>query len=215
MYNLIVTRTVGQRAGLDRKAVVGAALTLLRREGLDAVSMRRVADHLGVAPNAIYSYVADKQALIDELLDAVLADVPNPTEAGWRDRIVTVMGASRRALLAHPDLIPFALVRQSVGPNALRLGEVTLAALRDAGVEGAAAVTGLQVLLVQTIGSAAFESARIRDADPSARSRRGREKAAEFGGLTAELSTSIAHWDGEVNFQRGLGWLLDGLTPRR
>ena len=187
-------------------------MELLREDGLDAVSMRRVADRLGVAPNSIYAHVADKAALVDELIDAMLAGVPTPTDDGWRARIERVMRDSRRELLRHPDLVPFALVRQSVGPNALRLGEVTLGALREAGLDGPAAVTGLQVLLVHTIGSAAFETGRAQDPEPAARSRRGRERAAEFGGGTAELSDPISRWSGDEVFERGLGWLLDGLV---
>ncbi len=187
-------------------------MELLREDGLDAVSMRRVAERLGVAPNSIYAHVADKAALVDDLIDAMLAGVPTPTDDGWRARIERVMRDSRRELLAHPDLVPFALVRQSVGPNALRLGEATLGALREAGLDGAAAVTGLQLLLVHTIGSAAFETGRTRDPDPAARGRRGRERAAEFGGVTAELSEPISRWSGDEVFERGLGWLLDGLV---
>lgn len=187
-------------------------MELLREDGLDAVSMRRVADRLGVAPNSIYAHVADKAALVDELIDAMLAGVLTPTDDGWRARIERVMRDSRRELLRHPDLVPFALVRQSVGPNALRLGEVTLGALREAGLDGPAAVTGLQVLLVHTIGSAAFETGRAQDPEPAARRRRGRERAAEFGGVTAELSEPISRWSGDEVFERGLGWLLDGLV---
>ncbi|WP_438854353.1 TetR/AcrR family transcriptional regulator [Agromyces sp. M3QZ16-3] len=205
-------RTAGQRAGLTRQQVTDAAMELLREDGLDAVSMRRVAERLGVAPNSIYAHVADKAALVDDLIDAMLAGVPTPTDDGWRARIERVMRDSRRELLAHPDLVPFALVRQSVGPNALRLGEATLGALREAGLDGAAAVTGLQLLLVHTIGSAAFETGRTRDPDPAARGRRGRERAAEFGGVTAELSEPISRWSGDEVFERGLGWLLDGLV---
>ncbi|MFC9919667.1 TetR/AcrR family transcriptional regulator [Agromyces binzhouensis] len=205
-------RTAGQRAGLTRQQVTDAAMELLRAEGLDAVSMRRVAERLGVAPNSIYAHVADKAALVDELIDAMLGGVATPTDDGWRARIERVMRDSRRELLVHPDLVPFALVRQSVGPNALRLGEITLGALREAGLDGAAAVTGLQVLLVHTIGSAAFETGRTQDPDPAARGRRGRERAAEFGGVTAELSEPISRWSGDEVFERGLGWLLDGLV---
>lgn len=187
-------------------------MKLLREDGLDAVSMRRVADRLGVAPNSIYAHVADKAALVDELIDAMLGGVPTPTDDGWRARIERVMRDSRRELLRHPDLVPFALVRQSVGPNALRLGEVSLSALREAGLEGPAAVTGLQVLLVHTIGSAAFETGRAQDPEPAARRRRGRERAADFGGVTAELSEPISRWSGDEVFERGLGWLLDGLV---
>lgn len=187
-------------------------MELLREDGLDAVSMRRVADRLGVAPNSIYAHVADKAALVDELIDAMLGGVPTPTDDGWRPRVERVMRDSRRELLRHPDLVPFALVRQSVGPNALRLGEVTLSALREAGLDGPAAVTGLQVLLVHTIGSAAFETGRAQDPEPAARSRRGRERATDFGGVTAELSDPISRWSGDEVFERGLGWLLDGLV---
>lgn len=187
-------------------------MELLREDGLDAVSMRRVADRLGVAPNSIYAHVADKAALVDELINAMLRGVPTPTDDGWRARIERVMRDSRRELLRHPDLVPFALVRQSVGPNALRLGEVTLSALREAGLDGPAAVTGLQVLLVHTIGSAAFETGRAQDPEAAARSRRGRERAADFGGVTAELSDPISRWSGDEVFERGLGWLLDGLV---
>jgi TetR/AcrR family transcriptional regulator, tetracycline repressor protein len=208
-----MARTAGQRAGLTRQQVTDAAMGLLREEGLEAVSMRRVADRLGVAPNSIYAHIADKAALIDELIDAMLGGVPSPAVDGaWRERIVSVMRSSRQQLLAHPDLVPFALVRQSVGPNALRLGEVTLTALREAGLGGPAAVTGLQVLLVHTIGSAAFETGRAQDPEPTARRRRGRERAADFGGVTAELSEPISRWSGDEIFERGLGWLLDGLV---
>lgn len=187
-------------------------MALLREDGLEAVSMRRVADRLGVAPNSLYAHVADKAALVDELIDAMLGRVATPTDDGWLARIERVMRDSRRELLAHPDLVPFALVRQSVGPNALRLGEVTLGALREAGLDGPAAVTGLQVLLVHTIGSAAFETGRAQDPAPAARRERGRERAAGFGGLTEELSDPISRWSGDEIFERGLAWLLDGLV---
>ena len=208
-----MARTVGQRAGLTKAQIVDSAMRQLERHGLDGVSMRRVADDLGVAPNSIYAHVADKAALIDELLDATLGAVPIPEHGDWRDRVVEIMRGSRRMLLAHPDLIPFALVRQSVGRNALALGEATLTALREAGLDGPASVTGLQVMLVHTIGSAAFETGRARDPDPAARRRRGRERAEQFGGVTAELSGEIARWSGDDVFEQGLGWLLDGLVP--
>ena len=73
-------------------------------------------------------------------------------------------------------------------------------------------MTGLQVLLVHTIGSAAFETGRTQDPEPAARHRRGRERAADFGGMTADLSDPISRWSGDAVFERGLGWLLDGLV---
>jgi TetR/AcrR family transcriptional regulator, tetracycline repressor protein len=80
-------RSPGERAGIRRDDVVEAALAILRRDGLDAVSMRRVATDLGVAPNALYSHVPDKSALIDAMMDAVLVDVTVPVRGGWRARL--------------------------------------------------------------------------------------------------------------------------------
>ena len=79
-----MARTVGQRAGLTREQITDAAMGLLRDEGLEAVSMRRVADRLGVAPNSIYAHVADKAALVDELIDAMLGVLRHGGRCDWR-----------------------------------------------------------------------------------------------------------------------------------
>src|SRR3712207_393165 len=120
-------RDRGERAGLTREAVVEAGLAVLREDGLDALSMRRVAARLEVAPNALYSHVPDKAGLLDAILDAVLADVAIPARGDWRTRIEALLLESRRVLLAHPDLVPLFLARQTGGPNAMRLGEALLA----------------------------------------------------------------------------------------
>ena len=92
-----------------------------------------------VAPNALYSHVADKDALLDGVLDRLLGDVVVPDRGGWRARIEAIMDSSRQVLLAQPDLIPHALARQSVGPNALLLGEAVLEQLGRGGITGARA----------------------------------------------------------------------------
>ena len=79
-----MTRSPGQRAGLTYAAVLAAARELLAEGGLPALSMRSLANRLGVAPNALYSHVGSKTALLDDLLDDLLALVaaPNPHDAG-------------------------------------------------------------------------------------------------------------------------------------
>jgi TetR/AcrR family tetracycline transcriptional repressor len=211
-----VVRTPGQRAGLTQDQVLTAALELLRREGLDQVSMRRVAAELGVAPNALYSHLPDKSALLDGLLDAVLADVAIPAAGDWRARVGGVLAESRRVLLAHPDLVRHFLARQTSGPNAARLGEAVLEALHDGGVRGARAARALQVLLVHTIGGAAFEVPRRREPDPGARAARSRAAAAALdpGAFprTTELAAELARHPGDALFDAGLRWILDGLA---
>ena len=77
--------------------------------------MCRLADHLRVAPNTLYSYSSSKAALMDAVLDSLLAeiDIPELDEMDWRDGLVALMEASRRTLLSHADLLPLAGRRQA------------------------------------------------------------------------------------------------------
>ena len=208
-------RSPGKRAGIGRDDVIATALAILRREGLDAVSMRRVATELGVAPNALYSHVPDKSALVDALLDAVLVDVAVPTRGGWRRRLVGILTDTRRILLAHPDLVPLFLARQTVGTNAMRLGEAMLDALDDGGIRAEPAVHAMQVLLIHTIGAAAFEIPRRDDPDPLARQRRGQAAAEALETThprTHANAEPLSRPPGDTAFRLGLEWLLDGMS---
>lgn len=211
-----MARTPGQRAGISRADVVAAALAILHDDGLPAVSMRHVAARLDVAPNAIYSHVPDKDALIDLLLDSVLDDVAVPTRGSWRRRIEAILAGTRQALLANGDLVPLFLSRQTIGPNALRLGEAILSYLHDGGVRGEPAVRALQLLLVHTIGATTFEVGRRDDPDPAARQRRGQETTAALDPTThphtAEQSAAMSRFPGDTVFRLGLRLLLDGLA---
>lgn len=105
---------------LTRAAVLSAARDLLADEGLESLTMRGLAENLDVAPNALYSHVASKTALIDDLLDEVLAEVQAPTQ-DVEDPIGGVhllMASTYDVLLAHPALVPLYLARQGArGPD--------------------------------------------------------------------------------------------------
>ena len=184
---MTATRGPGQRAGLSRDLVLDAATDLLDERG--AVTMRAVAQRLGVAPNALYSHVADKTELVDGVLDRVLAQVDAPPPAPGvdpRDALHRLMASTHDVLLRHPQLVPAFLARQGArGENAQRLGAVMLEHLAAAGVTGDAAREAQRVLIVYTIGFAAFDGA------PDERTLPG----AELRG----------------NFERGLRWLLAGI----
>ena len=216
MYSCGMARRRGERAGISRQEVIGAALAILRADGLDALSMRRVASELGVAPNALYSHVAGKAGLVDALLDAVLADVTIPRRGDWRTRIERLLLDSRRVLLAHPDLVPLFLARPTNGPNALRLGEAMLEQCHRGGMAGEEATRALQVLLIYTIGATAFEVPRVRDPAPEARRRRGVQAVEqldrdEFPRTTAAADALASH-PAEELLRLGIRWLLDGLA---
>jgi AcrR family transcriptional regulator len=173
--------------------VHAAAHELLGEKGFESLTMRGLAQRLDVAPNALYSHVPSKLALIDTLIDDVLAQVeaPTPDAAEPRAGLHALMASTYDVLLGHPDLVPLYLARSGArGPNAQRLGGVVTALLGRAGVTGAGAAAALHVLIVYTIGFAAFTTR-----PPIEISGDARQRAEEM----------------RVNFDSGLRWLLEGI----
>jgi len=153
-------RKPGQRTGLTRGAVLAAARDVLTDGGYDGLSMRAVARRLDVAPNALYSYVIGKQALIDLLLDDVLAGVDERAAVGDPTAALhALMTGTYDILLEHADLLPAFIARQGArGPHAQRLGDSVHAQLHAAGVRGRCAEQAQHILIIHTIGFAAFAS---------------------------------------------------------
>jgi TetR/AcrR family transcriptional regulator, tetracycline repressor protein len=87
--------------------------------------MRRMADHLGVAPNALYTHVRGKADLIEGLIDQAYAGIHvdhDPTR-DWPEQLAAISQAVRALFLAHPAVVPYAIQQPGLGPNSLRLGE--------------------------------------------------------------------------------------------
>jgi TetR/AcrR family tetracycline transcriptional repressor len=186
-------RRPGQRAGLTHAGVLTAANELLTEQGVEAVTMRSLAQRLGVTPNALYSHVASKTALIDDMLDDLLGTVqtPDPQSEDPRIGLHQLMRSTYRVLLTHRDLVPLYLARQGArGRNAQQLGEIMIALLARAGVTGPPAREALRVLIVYTIGFAAFA---IR------------------GPLTPGDEPEPSTKKLTANFDSGLHWLLTGI----
>jgi TetR/AcrR family transcriptional regulator, tetracycline repressor protein len=209
-------RSPGERAGLARDAVLAIARRISEDEGVGALTMRRLADELGVAPNALYSHYPDKQALLDDLLDSLMADVPlpDPSIVDWRTGLFDLMSASRQLLLAHTELIPQFLARPGRGPSALRLGEVTLALLARAPLGGRAAVDAMRILLIYVFGFAGHEAPRRTDTAPEERltlnERAFRSDPARP--RMRELAPELAQHPDDQTFAKGLRWLIDGIA---
>jgi AcrR family transcriptional regulator len=158
-------RSPGQRAGLTRAAVLAAARDLVAADGSGALSMRALARRLEVAPNALYSHVANRTDLVDQLLDDLLAGVRTPAaDADPVAGIETIMTSTYQTLTAHPELVPLYLQRQGArGPNAIALGEVLDALLERAGVDEVP--DARRALIVHAIGFAAFAGSDVMPAD--------------------------------------------------
>ena len=126
----------GPKQRLSTDEVVAAAIALADAEGLAALSMRRVAEAVGVSPMSLYTYVPSKAELVDLMFDRALGAAADPDETvqGWRARMIFI--ARQRWILGerHPWFLDLALHRPPLGPNVLRKVEVMMTALDGMGL---------------------------------------------------------------------------------
>ncbi len=125
--------TPSTRTPLTKERVLAAALTIADRDGLDALSMRAVARAVSAAAMSLYHHVADKEALLDELVELVFAEIAlPPDDRGWRAALRHRMRSAHDALRRHPWAIALMESRTRPGPANLRQREAMLAVLRRA-----------------------------------------------------------------------------------
>lgn len=127
----------GPRQGLSVDRVVEAGTTLADTHGLAALTMRRVAQALGVAAMTLYTYVPAKAELLDLMLDAAYAAMPRRDTAGrpWRERVAAVAEENRELCRAHPWVAAVSTQRPSLGPGQLAKYEHELHAFDDLGLD--------------------------------------------------------------------------------
>jgi len=126
----------GPRQGLTVDQVVAAATALADAEGLDAVTMRRVAGQLGVVPMTLYTYVPGKAELLDLLLDAAYQRMPRTDSAGqpWRQRVTAIAAENRALFEAHPWAAAITTGRPSLGPGLMAKYDHELSAFDGLGL---------------------------------------------------------------------------------
>ena len=124
------------RAGLDAEVVVSSAAALADAEGLDAVTMRRVATSLGVVPMTLYTYVPGKAELLDVMLDAVYAETARPADVtgGWRERLRLIARENWALYHRHPWMLQVATARPVLGPNLVAKYDYELRAIDGLGL---------------------------------------------------------------------------------
>ncbi|MDV6278591.1 TetR/AcrR family transcriptional regulator C-terminal domain-containing protein [Rhodococcus erythropolis] len=115
------TRTRPRLARLNTEQVIAAALEIVDREGVDALSMRRLAQTLDRDVMSLYRYAENKAALLDGVVDAVLGDlVINPDAADWTHELRLLAHRYRRLALEHPHVVPLLVTRSLATPLGLR-----------------------------------------------------------------------------------------------
>ena len=210
--------------------VVDAALSLADEEGLGAVTMRAVAERVGVSPMSVYTYVPGKAELLDLMVDALYARMARPPwgRTRWRSRLTAVAEANRDLLAAHPWLTEVAaLSRPPLGPGVMAKYEHELAALDGSGLSDVDTDAALTFLLgfVQSHARSAHDARRAttdsamsdeqwwaanqpileRALDPTAYPR-----ATRIGAAAGEAQGSA--WSEDAAWTFGLARTLDGLA---
>jgi len=130
------TPTRPARAPLTREQIVRAALRIVQTEGIDGVSMRRVAAEFETGPSSLYAHVTNKDELLQLMFDEMCGMVPVPeVQPGrWKEQISELARAGHRVMIEHNDLARAALATIPTGPNAMRISNAMLGILLAAGI---------------------------------------------------------------------------------
>ncbi len=198
-----------------------AAIQLADADGLDAVSLRKVATALDVRPMRLYGYIAGKAELLDLMVDAAYAEI-RPDGAGWREVLRSLAEATRHAAHEHEWLADLLGGRPQLGPHALASGETVMAALGDVDLDAVMPVVA--AVNAYVIGAVRREIAERR-AERATGMDEKRWQAALGPYLERTLATGrfpalstvvrdAAHLDADHTFRIGLDFLLDGIEAR-
>jgi TetR/AcrR family transcriptional regulator, tetracycline repressor protein len=200
---------------LTRDHVLGAALDLLDENGLDGLTMRRLATALGVKNGATYWHFPSKQALLEAMAETMLAgltenDDPSPA---WDERLTGLAGRLRRALLSRRDGARLFSAVFFPLPNALAYGETMAGILREAGLSGREAVWAVDTLNYFVVGHAIEEqlAASLPDGGTEARSRLQEALDPALHPNLLASAGDLAAPHPEEHFHHGLRLIVDGI----
>jgi TetR/AcrR family transcriptional regulator, tetracycline repressor protein len=152
-------RSEGQRDPVTSDRVADAALRILDAEGLDALTVRRLAQEMGVGTMTLYWYVRNKDEVLDLVADRIFAGIEVPdVSIGWREGSAKMAITARAAMLRHRAAMPIMISRGSLGPNSLLFMERALALLRSAGFGASDAADAYYALSNFVLGFCAAEA---------------------------------------------------------
>ncbi|HXZ65455.1 MAG TPA: TetR/AcrR family transcriptional regulator [Streptosporangiaceae bacterium] len=182
--------------------ILAAAIAIADERGLEAVSMRSVADRVGVTPMALYPYVGSKTALLDAMYGRIVSEyVPAvPATADWRERMRSLATAARSLAKQRPWVVSLMLSRPSVVLDAVRVTDALYQALLDAGVPDADVPRMERLLSTFFLGYSASESGgRFGAASENLRGSRGQLPEGRLPGHArlAPWLDQVPDWDAE------------------
>jgi AcrR family transcriptional regulator len=215
------TRDRPAKAPLSEEAIVYAALGILQSNGLEAVTMRRVAAALDTGAASLYVYVSGREGLLQAMLDRVTAtiELEAPDSSRWRAQLHALLSRMRQALVEHPGIAAMTLAEPPTTESVLRLTENLLGILLAGGVDPqhAAWACDIFVLLVTAVASE-DDVRRARGRSVEDRRERVDELYKTFAALPpdrfpliAAHATQMVAGDTDERFRFAIDVVIDGV----
>jgi AcrR family transcriptional regulator len=218
------TRDRPAKAPLSEDVVVDSALAILQSDGLEAVTMRRVAAALDTGAASLYVYVAGREGLLQAMLDRVIAtvalEVPDP--ARWRAQLHALLARVHRALAAHPGIAAMTLADPPTTEAVLLLVENLLGILLAGGLDPQDAAWACDIfVLLATAAAREDDVRRPRGASDDDRRERVAELYRTFAGLPPDRfplvtghAAQMVAGDGDDRFRFAIDVVIDGVVAR-
>ncbi len=207
------------RAPLNRQRVLRAAISLADDEGLDALTMRRLGERLGVEAMSLYNHVANKEDVLVGMADTVLSEVELPAEGvDWKTAMRRRAISVCEVLVRHPWAAVLIGTLPRPGPATLRYTDSVLGSLRRAGFTPSMASRAFWVLDSYVYGFARQQSnVQLQEAADPTSPQATRDLPPEIYPYLVEAAVSYASgpgWNTEEEFEFGLEMIIDGLERR-
>jgi AcrR family transcriptional regulator len=201
---------------LSERKLADAALSVIDEEGLEGLSMRKLAARTGSSAMAVYNYFEDRDALLDAAAQLLLADIEiPPDDAGWRDAIRFIMRSIREVAHRHPNAAPLIARFPPRTPDALAFVEAGFRSFHRAGFDDLSTARCYRALAAYSLGTLDLELNRYygSEAAPSPT-----DRSLDVGDPTKLLprytavAPSLLTQDDTAEFEYGLELLLDGFA---
>jgi AcrR family transcriptional regulator len=210
---------------LTHDKIVLAAIKIADHEGVEALSMRKLAARLGSGTMSLYRYVPSKDDLLDLMVDAVIGEeeLPSKPSGDWRSELTGLARRTHRVARRHPWMLRFVLARPNLGPNALRQIEYAMAAVDGLGLD----IDGM-LDMVNTVNAFVTGFVQAELAEEEAQRRTGLNEEQWRARMAPYLRQLIATGrypflerivveaedfpDVDTTFERRLALVLDGLA---
>jgi AcrR family transcriptional regulator len=210
-----------RRSPLTRERVLRAAVRLADREGIEAVSMRRLGTELGIEAMSLYTHVRGKDDLLDGMVERVIGEIPvHRDDANWKASLRSTILSARAVVLRHPWAPRVIETRDDPGPSGLRYYDSIMGVLREGGFSLAMTHHAIHLFGSRLLGFTQDLFDDSPDVSPEAMKAMAAAVAETYPNV-AEMALGATHdgalggCDDDVEFAFGLDLILDGLERLR